>query len=95
MPIYEFICRDCQEVQQQFQWLLADRPTPLCCGHATEKIPSVATAHFYGPGAYATEYGSHWRNKWGSAFKRHHEGKQPRRVKPNTPEAAEAYKEWH
>ena len=93
MPIYEYLCNECQHIQERFQWLLTIEDAPLCCDKHTHKIPSVATAHFYGPGAYETEYGTQWRNKWGRGFKKHHEGKEPRKLTEKFKQTEE-YKEW-
>ena len=93
MPVYEYRCEKCDTKTEHFQWHM-DSPAPECCGKLSKKVPSVAWAQFFGGGAYATEYGTQWRNKDGKAFRRHHEGKIPRRLNDNSPEAIEERKEF-
>ena len=77
MPIYNYECMRCGEELERFEHV--PRRRPQCkCGKFMKKIPSVAFAQFFGAGAFATEYGSQWRNKWGSAFYKQNVGKEPR-----------------
>ncbi len=94
MPVYEYYCDTCEAKQEHFQWHMDD-PAPICCGKATDKVPSVATAVFYGAGPYATgEHGTQFRNVHGKGFRQHHEGKIPRRLGDKSPEAQELIKEF-
>jgi len=93
MPVYEHHCNTCGKTHEDFQWHFSDAP-PRCCGHRTQRVASVAVAHFYGHGCYEVDYGKHFRNKDGKAFRQHHEGKIPRKLTDKSPEAVEERKEW-
>ncbi len=62
MPNYDYICDQCQHIQEIFQ-KMKDTPLTECpqCQHQTfrRKIGGGAGLHFTGSGFYITDYGQH------------------------------------
>ncbi len=62
MPIYEYRCKDCQQVFEEwckhFEDGETERTCPVCKG-AAKRIMSNTSFALKGGGWYTTEYGSH------------------------------------
>ncbi len=58
MPVYEYQCQKCGEVEEVFQ-KISDLPRETCshCEGALKKIISQSTFHLKGSGWYVTDYG--------------------------------------
>lgn len=56
MPIYEFECRQCAFVFEEFGTLGVLRAQCPRCGAIGDKIMSVSNFHLKGSGFYATDY---------------------------------------
>lgn len=56
MPLYDFKCKDCEEVQEKRQ-KYEDAP-PKCkkCGGETKRQVSAGSFHLKGTGWYKTDY---------------------------------------
>ncbi len=72
MPIYEYECCDCGQVQEIMQ-KMSDKPLSKCphCSGKLQKLISHSTFHLKGSGWYATDYAN--RNSAGKAV----ESKKP------------------
>jgi len=58
MPIYEYQCGSCRKKTEFIQSFSDPHPVKCpSCGGALKKLLSSPTAHFKGPGFYATDYG--------------------------------------
>ena len=60
MPIYEYICHECEKTFEQIR-RFSDPPLEACvlCGaHGPEKLVSASAFHLKGSGWYATDYGT-------------------------------------
>ena len=57
MPIYEYQCADCGEVEEALQ-AISDKPLTTCkrCSGKLHKIISQSTFHLKGSGWYVTDY---------------------------------------
>jgi putative FmdB family regulatory protein len=57
MPIYEYRCKDCQEVTEVLQ-KFSDAPLTTCksCGGTLERLISPPGLQFKGTGWYVTDY---------------------------------------
>jgi putative FmdB family regulatory protein len=62
MPIYEYRCKECQQVFEEWSKHVEDAKTrhtcPICRGEA-ERLISHTSFALKGGGWYVTEYGSH------------------------------------
>ncbi len=58
MPIYEYECSQCGNVEEAFQ-KMSDAPLKTCrqCGGSLSKIMSHSSFHLKGSGWYVTDYG--------------------------------------
>jgi putative FmdB family regulatory protein len=58
MPVYEYQCQKCGEVEEVFQ-KISDLPRETCshCEGTLKKIISQSTFHLKGSGWYVTDYG--------------------------------------
>ncbi len=58
MPVYEYQCQECGEVEEVFQ-KISDSPCETCshCEGALKKIISQSSFHLKGSGWYVTDYG--------------------------------------
>ena len=58
MPIYEYECIKCGNVEEAFQ-KMSDAPLEICrqCGGSLSKIMSHSSFHLKGSGWYVTDYG--------------------------------------
>lgn len=58
MPIYEYECEKCGQVEEAFQ-KMSDAPLSTCrhCSGALHKILSQSSFHLKGSGWYVTDYG--------------------------------------
>ena len=72
MPIYEYRCKDCQQVFEEwcknFENGDAERTCPVCKGPAGRIISNTSFA-LKGGGWYVTEYGSHKGKETGAGAK--------------------------
>ncbi len=59
MPIYEYLCNDCNERSESIQ-SFSDAPLTVCpkCGGTLRKLISSPAVHFKGSGFYKTDYPS-------------------------------------
>ena len=59
MPVYEFQCKQCNQIFE-YQQRLADEPKTICeaCGGALEKLISRSACQFKGGGWYKDLYAS-------------------------------------
>jgi putative FmdB family regulatory protein len=57
MPIYEYICQECDRKTEVLQ-RLNERPLKICphCGGKLKKVSSVSAIQFKGSGWYVTDY---------------------------------------
>jgi len=64
MPIYEYECMDCGEVQEAFQ-KISDKPLTTCkqCSGKLHKLISQSSFHLKGSGWYVTDYGGGQKSK--------------------------------
>lgn len=58
MPVYEYQCTKCGEVEEAFQ-KISDAPLSTCshCEGKLKKLISQSTFHLKGSGWYVTDYG--------------------------------------
>ncbi len=58
MPVYEYQCQECGEVEEVFQ-KISDLPRESCshCEGTLKKIISQSSFHLKGSGWYVTDYG--------------------------------------
>ena len=58
MPVYEYQCTECGEVQEAFQ-KISDPPIETCskCRGHLKKLISQSSFHLKGSGWYVTDYG--------------------------------------
>ena len=70
MPIYEYECESCGNVEEVVQ-KLSDKPLKNCssCSGKVHKLISQSTFHLKGGGWYADSYGSSNSSSSGSAKK--------------------------
>jgi putative FmdB family regulatory protein len=63
MPIYEYECTKCGEVEEVFQ-KFSDKPKTKChhCSGKLHKLISQSTFHLKGTGWYVTDYASKSKN---------------------------------
>ena len=63
MPIYEYECTKCAEVEEIFQ-KFSDKPLVKCqhCGGKLHKLISHSSFHLKGTGWYVTDYASKSRS---------------------------------
>lgn len=59
MPIYEYLCNDCNARSESIQ-SFSDAPLTVCskCGGTLKKLISSPAVHFKGSGFYKTDYPS-------------------------------------
>lgn len=59
MPIYEYMCTSCKEIQEAWQ-KFSDPPLTTCskCGGNLQKLISLNSFHLKGSGWYVTDYAS-------------------------------------
>ncbi|MFO7750115.1 MAG: zinc ribbon domain-containing protein [Desulfobacteraceae bacterium] len=64
MPIYEYECTDCGEVEEAFQ-KISDKPLTKCrhCSGKLHKLISQSSFHLKGSGWYVTDYGGGEKSK--------------------------------
>lgn len=74
MPVYEYRCPSCGSEVERYEPYINRALPPLHHGVEMAKVISAPWLEFWGEGAYATEYGPQWRNKWGKDHIRKHEG---------------------
>jgi putative FmdB family regulatory protein len=57
MPIYEYECKDCGQVEEAFQ-KFSDKPLTTCkkCSGRLHKLISQSSFHLKGSGWYVTDY---------------------------------------
>ncbi|PIE62327.1 MAG: FmdB family transcriptional regulator [Desulfobacter postgatei] len=69
MPVYEYQCSGCENVEEVFQ-KISDAPLEVCprCNGKLKKIISQSSFHLKGAGWYVTDYGG---TKTGSTPKEH------------------------
>lgn len=60
MPVYEYQCTTCGQVEEAFQKIF-DPPFESCnhCDGAMKKLISQSSFHLKGSGWYVTDYGGH------------------------------------
>lgn len=58
MPVYEYQCSDCGQVQEAFQ-KISEPPLEICshCKGNLKKLISQSSFHLKGSGWYVTDYG--------------------------------------
>lgn len=58
MPIYEYQCKDCGNIEEAFQ-KISDDPLKTCkhCEGTLQKLISQSSFHLKGSGWYVTDYG--------------------------------------
>jgi putative FmdB family regulatory protein len=58
MPIYEYLCDDCQLTHEQLRPLRDESPPEPCprCGGSVCRVMSASSFRFKGSGWYATDY---------------------------------------
>ncbi|MBU8848785.1 MAG: zinc ribbon domain-containing protein [Desulfobacterales bacterium] len=58
MPVYEYQCTECGQIQEAFQ-KISDSPLEACshCKGHLKKLISQSTFHLKGSGWYVTDYG--------------------------------------
>ena len=58
MPVYEYQCTECGQIQEAFQ-KISDPPLKTCshCKGQLKKLISHSTFHLKGSGWYVTDYG--------------------------------------
>jgi putative FmdB family regulatory protein len=63
MPIYEYECTKCGEVEEAFQ-RFSDKPLSRCrhCSGKLQRLISHSTFHLKGSGWYVTDYASKSKN---------------------------------
>ena len=57
MPIYEYLCIDCDRHFDEVR-SIANRKTAICpaCGRVSEQVPTKSTFHLHGPGWARDDY---------------------------------------
>jgi len=88
MPIYEYECAKCGEVEEIFQ-KFSDKPLVKCkrCSGRLHKLISHSSFHLKGTGWYVTDYANKSRTN-GAAPKKTDDAGASDRPKPSTKEKA-------
>ena len=65
MPIFEYICPECENTQETLVLSDVDTHEEKCkiCGRRMEKQISLSSFHLKGTGWYATDYANKSKNK--------------------------------
>jgi putative FmdB family regulatory protein len=71
MPIYEYECIECGEIEEAIQ-KFSDKPLTQCkhCSGKLQKLVSQSTFHLKGTGWYVTDYANKSKNSYTSQKKK-------------------------